>query len=168
MKGRFAAAQFWNPPADPFSYGRVARTFLPLDAGGTDRGGPGERLFDLYRIAQIPVSALIGIPPEMHPQARSMLRTFAAGGLGVAFVEWPTPRERIQRGLYQDVTRELVAKLGEYTNGLERLRALVSQTNGRPAEVGPAIREDVKRHAAGRAQNDDITLMVFGRVNGSR
>jgi serine phosphatase RsbU (regulator of sigma subunit) len=50
--------------------------------------------------------------------------------------------------------------------GLVRLRAFVGQTNGRPAEVGPAIREDVKRHAAGRAQNDDITLMVFGRVMG--
>jgi serine phosphatase RsbU (regulator of sigma subunit) len=50
--------------------------------------------------------------------------------------------------------------------GLDRLRTFVARSSGKPAEVGPAIREDVKRHAAGRAQNDDITLMVFGRVRG--
>jgi serine phosphatase RsbU (regulator of sigma subunit)/pSer/pThr/pTyr-binding forkhead associated (FHA) protein len=50
--------------------------------------------------------------------------------------------------------------------GLDRLRMFVAKSSGKPAEVGPAIREDVKRHAAGRAQNDDITLMVFGRVRG--
>jgi serine phosphatase RsbU (regulator of sigma subunit) len=55
---------------------------------------------------------------------------------------------------------------GSKLYGLERLRTFVAKSSGKPAEVGPAIREDVKRHAAGRAQNDDITLMVFGRVRG--
>lgn len=31
------------------------------------------------------------------------------------------------------------------------------------AKLGVALREDVRRHANGRPQNDDITLMVFGR-----
>ena len=65
--------------------------------------------------------------------------------------------------IYTDGVSEAMNPASELY-GLERLRTLVGKTNGRPAEVGPAIREDVKRHAAGRAQNDDITLMVFGRV----
>jgi serine phosphatase RsbU (regulator of sigma subunit) len=48
--------------------------------------------------------------------------------------------------------------------GIERLRDFVAKSSGRPLELGPAIREDVKKHANGRAQNDDITLMAFGRV----
>ena len=34
----------------------------------------------------------------------------------------------------------------------------------RALQAGKAILADVRRHAAGRAQNDDITLMVFGRT----
>ncbi|MCA9079312.1 MAG: SpoIIE family protein phosphatase [Planctomycetaceae bacterium] len=48
--------------------------------------------------------------------------------------------------------------------GIDRLKDVVSQGSPRPGELGPAIRADVKRHAAGRPQNDDITLMVFGRL----
>lgn len=48
--------------------------------------------------------------------------------------------------------------------GLDRLRSFVSAANSAPGQLGPAIREDVKLHAAGRPQNDDITLMVFGRL----
>ena len=33
-------------------------------------------------------------------------------------------------------------------------------------QLGTAIRADVKKHANGRPQNDDITLMVFGRTQG--
>lgn len=47
---------------------------------------------------------------------------------------------------------------------IERLHTFVHKSTLPPSELGPAIREDVKQHAAGRPQNDDITLMVFGRV----
>jgi serine phosphatase RsbU (regulator of sigma subunit) len=47
---------------------------------------------------------------------------------------------------------------------IERLQSFVQQHAARPSELGPMIREDVKQHAAGRPQNDDITLMVFGRT----
>jgi len=47
----------------------------------------------------------------------------------------------------------------------ERLiREMILQQPPKPAEMGKAILADVRRHAAGRAQNDDITLMVFGRI----
>jgi serine phosphatase RsbU (regulator of sigma subunit) len=41
---------------------------------------------------------------------------------------------------------------------------MITKNAPRPADLGKAILADVKRHAAGRAQNDDITLMVFGRT----
>ncbi len=48
--------------------------------------------------------------------------------------------------------------------GIERLKHLVAETSGNPAVLGPTIREDVAKHANGRPQNDDITLLAFGRV----
>jgi serine phosphatase RsbU (regulator of sigma subunit) len=47
---------------------------------------------------------------------------------------------------------------------LERLRATISGSSARASQLGPIIRADVKKHANGRPQNDDITLMVFGRT----
>ncbi len=47
--------------------------------------------------------------------------------------------------------------------GLERLREFVSQGPVHADELGKAVRTDVKKHADGREQNDDITMMVFGR-----
>lgn len=51
--------------------------------------------------------------------------------------------------------------------GMDRLRALVTGGSPKPAQLGVAIREDVRKHANGREQNDDITLMVFGRMPGT-
>lgn len=47
--------------------------------------------------------------------------------------------------------------------GFERLREVVKKGPGDAATLGKAILADVKKHASGRAQNDDITLMAFGR-----
>src|SRR4029077_4042384 len=48
--------------------------------------------------------------------------------------------------------------------GTDRLRETILKNAPEPAKLGHAILADVKRHASGRAQNDDITLMVFGRT----
>lgn len=47
--------------------------------------------------------------------------------------------------------------------GLERLREMITKGPVQAAELGKLILADVKRHADGRYQNDDITLMAFGR-----
>lgn len=47
--------------------------------------------------------------------------------------------------------------------GVDRLRKMISQSKSTPSELGKAILADVKKHAAGRSQSDDITLMCFGR-----
>jgi serine phosphatase RsbU (regulator of sigma subunit) len=64
--------------------------------------------------------------------------------------------------LYTDGVSEAMNHASElYT--MERLRAQVMQKHPNAESLGKAIREDVRKHAAGRPQNDDITLMVFGR-----
>ncbi len=48
--------------------------------------------------------------------------------------------------------------------GVERLRKLVQNSQAGAAEdLGKTILADVRAHADGRPQNDDITIMVFGR-----
>ena len=37
---------FWNPVDDLFAYGRAARSYLPLDLGGSDLGPPGGRVYE--------------------------------------------------------------------------------------------------------------------------
>lgn len=66
--------------------------------------------------------------------------------------------------IYTDGVSEAMNPKGDLY-GIERLKELVKKTNANGAGLGKVIREDVKRHANGRAQNDDITMMVFGRLN---
>ncbi len=114
---------YWNPPDDAFAYGRVSRSFLPVDLGGTDAGPVGARLYDDALRTQIPADAF-NTPEGLDPRsdAASRVRTIAAGGLAVSFLEPPNPRERIQRGQFQDAAKDIVAKQDVFANGLERLR----------------------------------------------
>lgn len=47
--------------------------------------------------------------------------------------------------------------------GMDRLRDFIRDNTSDVEELGKLIREDVRKHADGRPQNDDITLMTFGR-----
>lgn len=81
------------------------------------------------------------------------------------------PYEVVQRTLqpgetvviYTDGVSEAMNPAGELY-GIERLHEVIRNGSGDAEELGIAIREDVRRHAAGRPQNDDITLMTFGRL----
>lgn len=64
--------------------------------------------------------------------------------------------------IYTDGVSEAMNHHGELY-GLDRLRSFISQGPVHADELGAAIRADVRKHADGRPQNDDITLMVFGR-----
>ena len=46
---------------------------------------------------------------------------------------------------------------------LERMRKFVAGCPHDVEELGKALLADVRRHANGRPQNDDITIMIFGR-----
>ncbi len=75
-------------------------------------------------------------------------------------------RRKIEPGetvvIYTDGVSEAM-NAAQQLYGDERLRELVKKGSPRPSQLGAAILADVKRHAAGFQQNDDITLMVFGR-----
>jgi hypothetical protein len=120
-------AKFWNPPGDPFAYGRTARLFLPSDVGGIASTGP-DSLFAANIRAQLPPPSQL-LPPELLA-SREVLEDvgtrivgFAQRSYVAAFIHPPpTPRERFQRGQFQDAALILVKRQDLFRNGLERLR----------------------------------------------
>ena len=46
---------------------------------------------------------------------------------------------------------------------LERMREFITNSSSKSDELGRALLADVRAHANGRPQNDDITIMTFGR-----
>ena len=48
--------------------------------------------------------------------------------------------------------------------GKPRVVDFVKQGTTDPEQLGKDMLADVRSHANGRAQNDDITIMVFGRI----
>ena len=55
---------------------------------------------------------------------------------------------------------DVLRKNGQWKDGN---RVTMQQVAIQTWKDGKIIREDVRKHANGRPQNDDITLMVFGR-----
>jgi phosphoserine phosphatase RsbU/P len=64
--------------------------------------------------------------------------------------------------IYTDGVSEAMNAKGDLY-GTDRLRTLVKGESGDTQKLGTVIRGDVRKHAGGHPQNDDITLMVFGR-----
>lgn len=90
----------------------------------------------------IPVGIMDGYPYEV------MQRTIAPGETFV---------------LITDGVDEAMDPDGElYTK--ERVRDFVRNGSADPEILGKALLADVRKHANGRAQNDDITIMTFGRL----
>ena len=81
--------------------------------------------------------------------------------------EFQTVKRKLAPGetvvLYTDGVSEAMNDKNELY-GMERLKTCVTKGAQKPEEVGLQIREAVRGHAAGRPQNDDITMMVFGRT----
>jgi sigma-B regulation protein RsbU (phosphoserine phosphatase) len=63
---------------------------------------------------------------------------------------------------YTDGVSEAMNPAGDLY-GEKRVREFLRKSRGKPAEIGKALLADVRSHAKGRDQNDDITIMVFGR-----
>ena len=64
--------------------------------------------------------------------------------------------------IYTDGVSEAMNIAGDLY-GVDRLRTLIKTQKADTQHLGTVIRADVRKHANGRPQNDDITLMVFGR-----
>jgi hypothetical protein len=124
LKNRFPPeAKFWNPAGDRFTYTRMLVAFLPTEEGGLDRAESQYRPHTLYRRSLIPKS-LSTLPAGLNPAAAERLQMAILGVYGLSFFEPPTPRERIQRGQFQDAARYLMQKLDAFGYGQERLRAV--------------------------------------------
>lgn len=94
-------------------------------------------------------------------------------GLPIGVVDgipFDVARRKLEPGetivIYTDGVSEAMNPASELY-GTERLRDLISTSTSNPTELGELILKDVKRHASGRYQNDDITLMTFGRLSNS-
>ncbi|MEZ6048579.1 MAG: SpoIIE family protein phosphatase [Planctomycetaceae bacterium] len=81
--------------------------------------------------------------------------------------EYQTVTRKLEPGevfiIYTDGVSEAMDPNNELY-GIERLKNLTLASSSEPVTLAQTILKDVKSHAAGRAQNDDITLMTFGRV----
>jgi serine phosphatase RsbU (regulator of sigma subunit) len=67
--------------------------------------------------------------------------------------------------LFTDGVDEAMNPAGElYT--LERMREFINNNTRKADDLGKALLADVRKHANGRPQNDDITIMTFGRDAG--
>ncbi|MBM3980777.1 MAG: hypothetical protein FJ304_10920 [Planctomycetes bacterium] len=112
---------FWLTAGD-YDYGRAARSFFPAEMGGGERNTQRGKLYDIYVLQQIPQAAF-QLPAGLdRPDARDRLQGLAAGTLAAAYIEPPNPRERVQRGQFQEAARDVVAKQERFADGLERLR----------------------------------------------
>lgn len=82
-------------------------------------------------------------------------------------ISFEVARRKLEPGetivIYTDGVSEAMNPASELY-GMEHLRDFISKGPSNPSELGKLILKDVKRHANGRYQNDDITLMTFGRL----
>jgi len=65
--------------------------------------------------------------------------------------------------LYSDGVTEAM-DLADHQFGTPGLRQVLQAAPGSPQELGDRILQAVARHTAGRSQQDDITLVCFGRI----
>ena len=129
---------FWNPPNDDFAYGRTARMFLPVDEGGADRSERSQnQRFQAYFMSQLPIekdiTALAANSPAalresketmeiIYKDIRDRFAVFSRSTFGLAFIEAPTPRERVQRGHFHDAAKTLVEKQEGFGRALLRVK----------------------------------------------
>jgi serine phosphatase RsbU (regulator of sigma subunit) len=117
----------------------------------------------------------LAIAGHMSPMVRKVdgsIDEFPEEAIGmplgvVGGMPYDVMRRTLQPGetvvLYTDGVSEAMNHAGDlYTP--ERLRDVIAKNSPIPSALGKVIRDDVRKHANGRPQNDDITLMVFGRT----
>ncbi len=103
---------FYSPAAEPYSPTRALSSILPTNEGGTSTESTG--IYALYKVDQIPKGQLLKITPGLQFQEpKDRLLAKAVATFAAAFLAPPTPREKIQRGQFVEVTQNLV-KLREY------------------------------------------------------
>ncbi|MFO0937960.1 MAG: hypothetical protein U0798_15770 [Gemmataceae bacterium] len=121
-----ADVKFWCP-SDPFDYIRSLSSFLPVEDGGRDQRVSAQRFLTIYRLSFFPRS-LFQVPPELtNNEAVVRLVTQSSSIYATAFLEGITPRERIERGQFFEVTKDLVEKENRFAAAVQR--SVTQQSN---------------------------------------
>ena len=155
---------FWNPPTDRFAYGRTSRKFLPQEEGGSDRTERGAgRIYDLYFRDQVPsddraIPAELRLNKDVRADVGERIGQIARTVYYAAFLDPPpTPRERLQRGQFQDAARTLVERQDEFAKALLRVRNTenADRLMREWAEKAAQVYNDLGRVANARAAIDE-------------
>ncbi len=137
LQDRFAAETksavgFWNPPGEGFSTTRALASYVPPREGGSSEIAELARFRDdlVPRDLFTLPDALRPRPPSGPrdpgdpgvPEASDRLQGLCAAIYRASFVSPPSPRERLQRGQFAEVTPLLIQRRAGFLAGLERLR----------------------------------------------
>ena len=127
------AVGFWNPPGEGFSATRTLSSYVPPREGGS---AEIPELAARFRDDLVPRD-LFTLPDALRPrppagpndpgdpgvpEATDRLRGLCAGLYRASFLAPPSPRERLQRGQFAEVTPQLIQRRAGFLAGLERLR----------------------------------------------
>lgn len=155
--------KFWCP-VNPSDYSRVLASFLPVADGGRDQGA-GQQVLAQYRVQQIP-RALLTVPPELQNQEAKLLLIGQTSGIyDQSFISPTTPRERLARGQFFEVTKDLVDKEKRFSAASTRF--LAQQTNKEPVSNFMKALDEAcyaKSRALSKA-NPDPTAVAVAQQN---
>ncbi len=169
LQARFAAETklavgFWNPPGEGFTATRALAAYTPPREGGSAEVA---ELSARYRDDLVP-RELFTLPDALRPrppsgpgdpgdpgvpEASGRLQGLCAAIYRSNFVTPPSPRERLQRGQFAEVTPQLIQRRAGFLAGLERLRTDRSRD------------DDLARWAA--SAREVYTLLLRARVRES-
>jgi hypothetical protein len=169
--------EFWNPPNDRFAYGRTARAFLPVEEGGqaTKTDPTVAQTFRDYIYSQLPIerdiTTLLANSPvslrengEVLEDIKQRFASFTRNIYGAAFLDPPTPRERVQRGQFQDASKALVDRQGEFGKALLR----VMHTADRDKQMREWVEKAIEIYASfGRNPNAAADIDAHWRAPGA-
>lgn len=156
--------KFWCP-INTFDYSRCLPSFLPITDGGRDQGQSLDQVLGQYRFLQFPRS-LLTVPPELQNQEAKMLVVGQTSGIyDQAFVSGVTPRERLARGQFFEVTKDLVEKERKFSASATRF--LTQQSNTEPLRNFTKALDEAcyaKSRELGKA-NPDPSVLAMAQQN---
>jgi len=111
--------RYYSPP-EQFGPARALNSFLLAAEGGIAVDSPEvPSLYLSYVFDQLTKAKLFSIPEDIeYSEPKNRFKQRAADMFGASFLGNPSPRERLQRGQFVEVTRSLV-KLKDYFGGFE-------------------------------------------------
>ena len=156
--------RFYSPANEAFAPTRALASFLPAAEGGAAVEGPESpaSLYGSYLRAQIPAGLRFAVPPALaSAEAKNRLVGTASGYYAGAFLKAPTPREKLQRGQFVEVTQHLVKMRDQFaaadaqkrTEDREATRAWIEQVDYLSTEFNIAKRDE---QPAIRARLDEL------------